>query len=78
MHVDATGLSDPRALLRRHGLRCTPGRLRILSLLRDSGRHLTAAEVRAGLERTGEGLHHGVPLPGGADRPRRGARGAGA
>ncbi|MFI5857994.1 Fur family transcriptional regulator [Streptomyces parvulus] len=57
VHVDATGLSDPRALLRRHGLRCTPGRLRILSLLRDSGRHLTAAEVRAGLERTGEGRH---------------------
>ncbi|MGW0226589.1 Fur family transcriptional regulator [Streptomyces tendae] len=56
-HNDVAGLPDPRALLRRHGLRCTAGRLRILSLLRDSGQHLTATEIRARLENMGEVRH---------------------
>ncbi|MFD7690820.1 Fur family transcriptional regulator [Streptomyces sp. NPDC059781] len=52
-----TELPDPRSLLRRHGLRCTHGRLRILALLRESGQHLTATEIHARLEHTGEGHH---------------------
>ncbi|WP_315902953.1 Fur family transcriptional regulator [Streptomyces salinarius] len=54
---DASELPSLRGLLRRHGLRRTAGRLRILSLLRESGQHLTATEIRTRLERTGEGRH---------------------
>ncbi|MGA5313083.1 Fur family transcriptional regulator [Streptomyces pseudogriseolus] len=50
-----TRLPDPRSLLRRHGLHCTYSRLRILTLLRGSGQHLTATEIHACLERTGDG-----------------------
>ncbi|MEU6289334.1 transcriptional repressor [Streptomyces sp. NPDC046988] len=56
-HDDASELPNPRALLRRHGLRCTAGRLHILTLLRESGQHLTVTEIRTRLERTGEGRH---------------------
>ncbi|MFE2194187.1 Fur family transcriptional regulator [Streptomyces olivaceus] len=48
---------DPRALLRRHGLRCTAGRLRIMFLLRSSGQHLTPAEICTQLTRKGSGRH---------------------
>ncbi|MET8599642.1 MULTISPECIES: Fur family transcriptional regulator [Streptomyces] len=48
---------DPRALLRRHGLRCTAGRLRLLALLRSSGRHLTPTQICDQLARTGSGHH---------------------
>ncbi|ALV53521.1 hypothetical protein ASR50_31655 [Streptomyces sp. 4F] len=50
-------LPEPRALLRKHGMRCTPGRLRILSLLNVPGRHLTAAEIGARLTLSGAGHH---------------------
>ncbi|MFD5448042.1 Fur family transcriptional regulator [Streptomyces sp. NPDC127100] len=56
-HNDVPEPPNPRALLRRHGLRCTAGRLRILSLLSESGQHLTATEIHTRLERTGEGRH---------------------
>ncbi|CAL9282276.1 hypothetical protein SUDANB66_00550 [Streptomyces sp. SudanB66_2053] len=37
VHDDVTRLPDPRSLLRRHGLRCTYSRLRILTLCADRG-----------------------------------------
>ncbi|MEU1162867.1 Fur family transcriptional regulator [Streptomyces sp. NPDC005921] len=40
---------DLPALLRRHGLRCTPSRLSTLRLLSTSGAHLSSAEVAAEL-----------------------------
>ncbi|GAA3215367.1 Fur family transcriptional regulator [Streptomyces thermocoprophilus] len=46
-----------RSLLRLHGLRCTPGRLRILALFRDSECHLSTAEASAQLGRTGDAVH---------------------
>ncbi|MFJ9822547.1 Fur family transcriptional regulator [Streptomyces sp. NPDC101151] len=52
-HADTTMPSDARALLRRHGLRCTPSRLHTLSLLARSGLHLSSAQVCAELHRLG-------------------------
>ncbi|MFC8345106.1 Fur family transcriptional regulator [Streptomyces sp. NPDC057280] len=37
--------AEARARLKRHGLRCTPGRLGLLVLLSASDRHLSPAEV---------------------------------
>ncbi|MFF9114817.1 Fur family transcriptional regulator [Streptomyces massasporeus] len=48
---------EHRASLMRHGLRCTPGRLRILALLHASGLHLSTAEARTGLARRGKAVH---------------------
>ncbi|MEU7100565.1 transcriptional repressor [Streptomyces longwoodensis] len=36
---------DPAVLLRRHGLRCTPGRLQALAMLSSSGVHQSSVEV---------------------------------
>ncbi|MFJ9536917.1 Fur family transcriptional regulator [Streptomyces sp. NPDC101225] len=44
---------DLPALLRHHGLRCTPSRLSALKLLSVSGSHLSSAEVSAELKRLG-------------------------
>ncbi|MFI8487850.1 MULTISPECIES: Fur family transcriptional regulator [Streptomyces] len=49
---------DPHTLLRRHGLRCTSARLRILSLLHSSEQHLTATEICDRLARSGSDRHH--------------------
>ncbi|WP_405765117.1 Fur family transcriptional regulator [Streptomyces sp. NBC_01538] len=51
------GPVEPRDLLRRHGLRCTPGRLRVLTMLCGSGRHVTLAEAWAQLARAGSAVH---------------------
>ncbi|MDX2661098.1 Fur family transcriptional regulator [Streptomyces stelliscabiei] len=48
---------DSRVLLRRQGLRCTPGRLRILALLSASARHLSIAEACEELAQSGEAIH---------------------
>ncbi|MGW4756207.1 Fur family transcriptional regulator [Streptomyces chartreusis] len=47
----------PRALLRRHGLRCTPSRLRILALLGACDHHLSTGEACAHLASAGEAIH---------------------
>ncbi|MEV7085830.1 Fur family transcriptional regulator [Streptomyces sp. NPDC093085] len=57
-HHDTTARPHPRLLLRQHGLRCTPGRLRILTLLSESGRHLSTTEACARLAQSGEAIHH--------------------
>ncbi|GAA1153563.1 hypothetical protein GCM10009579_37220 [Streptomyces javensis] len=49
---------EPRELLRRHGLRCTPGRLRVLALLAASERHLSSSEACEQLTRSGKAVHH--------------------
>ncbi|MGI5438624.1 Fur family transcriptional regulator [Streptomyces shenzhenensis] len=57
-HLAASVLPEPRDLLRSHGLRCTPGRLRLLALLRASPeRHLSTAEACARLAQTGAAIH---------------------
>nr|WP_239157747.1 transcriptional repressor [Streptomyces sp. SID13726] len=43
--------------MRRLGLRCTPARLRILTLLTVSGCHLSISEVGDQLARSGEAIH---------------------
>ncbi|MFJ7077237.1 Fur family transcriptional regulator [Streptomyces sp. NPDC098781] len=43
--------------MRRHGLRCTPGRLRILALFRASDHHLSVGEACAHLAAAGEAIH---------------------
>ncbi|MGI5458786.1 Fur family transcriptional regulator [Streptomyces sp. CA-249302] len=48
---------EPRVRLRKHGLRCTPGRLRVLALLTASGRHLSIAQTWEELARTGSAVH---------------------
>ncbi|MEV6946746.1 transcriptional repressor [Streptomyces sp. NPDC051172] len=57
-HSAAAAGPDPGALLRRHGLRRTPSRLRILGLFTASGRHLSPAEACAQLARSGEPVHY--------------------
>ncbi|MDX3576745.1 transcriptional repressor [Streptomyces sp. FL07-04A] len=52
-----TGLPEPRDLLRRHGLRCTPGRLQIVALFSASACHLSVAEAWEELSRTGPAVH---------------------
>lgn len=56
-HLPATALPEPRVLLWRHGLRCAPGRLRILALLHASERHLSTAEACAQLAQSGAAIH---------------------
>ncbi|MER6557131.1 transcriptional repressor [Streptomyces sp. NPDC001027] len=56
-HHDQTAQPDARALLRRHGLRCTPGRLHVLSLLSTSELHLSIAEACDRLTRAGGHVH---------------------
>lgn len=46
-----------RDRLKRHGLRCTPGRLRVLALLTTSGRHLSIAQVWEELAPSGDPIH---------------------
>ncbi|MEU1161944.1 transcriptional repressor [Streptomyces sp. NPDC005921] len=48
---------ESRVRLRQHGPSCTPGRLHVLTLLAVSGRHLSIAEVREELTRTGNAIH---------------------
>ncbi|MEU1183739.1 Fur family transcriptional regulator [Streptomyces sp. NPDC005820] len=50
-------LPEPRALLQRHGLRCTPGRLQIVALFAASARHLSVAEAWEELSRSGPPVH---------------------
>ncbi|MEU9246902.1 transcriptional repressor [Streptomyces sp. NPDC048385] len=52
-----TELPDPRVLLRRHGLRCMPGRLQIVALFSAPTRHLSIAEAWAELNQTGTAVH---------------------
>ncbi|RMB80534.1 Fur family transcriptional regulator [Streptomyces shenzhenensis] len=55
---DRTAASDePRVRLRRHGLRCTPGRLQMLRLLIVSGRHLSITEAWEELARSDIAVH---------------------
>ncbi|WP_284436566.1 transcriptional repressor [Streptomyces sp. TUS-ST3] len=55
---DGTATPDePRVRLRQQGLRCTPGRLRVLTLLMVSGRHLSITETWEELTRAGEAIH---------------------
>ncbi|KUO10238.1 Fur family transcriptional regulator [Streptomyces sp. DSM 15324] len=56
-HYDQTAPPDTRALLRRHGLRCTPGRLHVLSLLSAPDLHLSIAEACERLTRLGDAIH---------------------
>ncbi|BBC36251.1 hypothetical protein SGFS_075450 [Streptomyces graminofaciens] len=55
---DLTARSEPRALLRLHGLRCTPSRLRILGLFSTPEHHLSTTEACARLARSGEAVHY--------------------
>ncbi|MFF0598723.1 Fur family transcriptional regulator [Streptomyces antibioticus] len=57
-HHDTTASPDVRMLLRQHGLRCTPSRIRVLNLFSESGRHLSIAEVCGRLARAGVAVHH--------------------
>ncbi|MEW2134333.1 transcriptional repressor [Streptomyces sp. NPDC005435] len=56
-HDDAAADPEPRRLLHRSELRCTSGRMRVLALLLDSGRHVTPLEVCAELTRSGTPIH---------------------
>lgn len=56
-HDRTTTPDEPRVRLRRHGLRCTPGRLQVLTLLTASGRHLSIAEALDELTRSGGAVH---------------------
>ncbi|MGV9230387.1 Fur family transcriptional regulator [Streptomyces nigra] len=56
-HDTTTPARDPRALLRRHGLRCTPSRLRVLTLFSASQLHLAVTEVSERLARAGRAVH---------------------
>ncbi|MET8979341.1 Fur family transcriptional regulator [Streptomyces sp. NPDC004539] len=49
--------TEAHALLRRHGFRCTPGRLRILETLRAAGGHLSIGEACARLAESGKAVH---------------------
>ncbi|MEU4170709.1 transcriptional repressor [Streptomyces sp. NPDC026665] len=56
-HHDLTARPDARLLLRRHGLRCTPGRLNILSLLSAPELHLSITEACERLVHIGDVVH---------------------
>ncbi|MGW4490813.1 Fur family transcriptional regulator [Streptomyces sp. NPDC004376] len=56
-HDGAAAEPEPRRLLHRSELRCTPGRLRVLALLLDSERHVTPLEVCEELSRSGMRIH---------------------
>ncbi|WP_416966888.1 Fur family transcriptional regulator [Streptomyces sp. 4F14] len=49
--------TEARALLRRHGFRCTPGRLRIVEALRAAGGHLSIGEACERLAESGKAVH---------------------
>ncbi|WP_037780100.1 Fur family transcriptional regulator [Streptomyces sp. HGB0020] len=58
MEQDRTATPDePRVRLRQHGLRCTPGRLRVLALLMTSGRHLSISQAWEELTQSGSAIH---------------------
>ncbi|MDQ0790046.1 Fe2+ or Zn2+ uptake regulation protein [Streptomyces sp. B3I8] len=52
-HDAATARPEARGRLKRHGLRCTPGRLGLLALLSSSERQLSPAEAFEELARSG-------------------------
>ncbi|MGW3950166.1 Fur family transcriptional regulator [Streptomyces sp. NPDC004752] len=56
-HDVATARSEARARLKRHGLRCTPGRLGLLALLSSSERHLSLAEAFEELVQSGHAVN---------------------
>ncbi|WP_018546172.1 Fur family transcriptional regulator [Streptomyces sp. LaPpAH-108] len=56
-HDDAAADPEPRRLPHRSELRCTSGRMRVLTLPLDSGRHVTPSKVCEELGSSGTSIH---------------------